>query len=101
MTEPCNTQPCQPTVCGTMTQWQECKVAEYVSGIHGDDSSKEACAISCGEKQALCAKYIWYSDDPDTGTICVCHAAHGIGESTSPFNQGNQFGWKIWAAECY
>jgi len=99
--EDCNTQPCKPTVCGNMTQWQECTVAEYVSGIHGDDTSKEACALSCGQMQALCAKYIWYSDDPETGAVCVCHSAHGTGPSTFPFEQNNQFGWKIWAAECY
>jgi hypothetical protein len=101
LSEPCNTQPCLPTTCGSMEMWKECTVAQYVSGIHGDDTNKEACAISCGEMQALCAKYIWYSDDPETGAVCVCHSAHGTGPSSWPFEQGNSFGWKIWAAECY
>jgi hypothetical protein len=100
-TEDCNTAACTTTTCGTMAPWRQCSVAEYVSGIHGDSKNgAEGCAKSCGEKAALCAKFIWYSDDPEAGAVCVCHAAPGIEASTSPFDQNNSFGWKIWAAEC-
>ena len=94
-TESCGAGTCP--VCGTMQKWLECTVSEYVNGVHGDDSSPEACALSCGQMGAACAKYILY----DPSAVCVCHSAHGSGPSTGSFAQGNSSGWQIWASECY
>jgi len=94
-TEDCNPDDCP--VCWTMRPWTECTVDEYVSGIHGDSSSMEACAASCGPMGGRCAKYIDYGGSQ----VCVCHSAPGVGVSESPFEEGNSLGWRIWAAECF
>jgi hypothetical protein len=93
----CNEQVCEPTTCGSMTQWQECSIRSYVDGVHGDDSSPSACADSCGEMAAGCAKYIQYP----SSAVCVCHDMVGIMDAEGSFAPDNRHGWSIHSANCF
>jgi hypothetical protein len=93
----CNESICEPTQCESMTKWQECSSEDHVQGVHGDDSSRTACAESCGQMGAGCAKYIDYGGDSQ---VCVCHAASGMMDATFPFEPDNTSGNEIWSGNC-
>jgi len=93
----CNPQLCPTTACGSMQQWRECSSTTYAAGVHGDPTSPEACAASCGYYAAGCAKWLSYGS---ANNVCVCHAGTGIQPSTFPFEQGNTSGYVSYAADC-
>ncbi len=92
----CNAKGCNTTACAELQPWMQCATASYVSGIHGDATSKATCQASCGAKSARCAKWINYNNS----SVCVCHKVAGVQTSTSPFKKGNSSGYSIFAADC-
>lgn len=100
---PC-TQPSCATTCAPMQAWKQCTSTTYFGrsrdgsgNVHGDNTSPERCATSCGQRGAGCAK--WVAQGNGTN-YCVCLVTSGTVTSSGELSASNSRGFRVYSADC-